>query len=253
MLEKLAPNSETGATSRIKINACIEEVNNLLATLTAQLDEKDISNNTLTGASFIHEIGIWDETYTYDIDDEVIWNSKRYRCTTTTATATEGDISNRPDLSTDWEEITQTILPNTFASCTNGVEQLVNNIEVPIILTNGISTPQVTIDENNRKIIINQDAVYNITQKINIANASNSRQNPTAYLKINNSIVDITKLYGYSRNNLKGKTSVYMSYTRLLSAGDELQFVVINSTINNIKVISSESYFQIEYIPNAVI
>lgn len=209
-----------------------------------QLDEKNIDDQVLTGASMVSEIGIWDETINYSVNDKVFWDTKIYNCTTATTGTTEGILTSAPDLTAgSW-----TIVSNTFATATNGTTQTFSNTEVRVVLANGASTTEVTINTTNNQFEINKSGRYRISYKINLDDPSNTRVNPFAYIKKNNVQVAASKIYSYNRNSTDGKSSLTFLYSPSLTSGDKIDFFVINNSNDNLNTITNESYFEVEYI-----
>ncbi len=67
-----------------------------------QLSNTQILEGSLTGADLNEGIGIYDETSDYFIDDHVLWQTSKYTCINNVMGGMSGDLSNAPDISTDW-------------------------------------------------------------------------------------------------------------------------------------------------------
>lgn len=70
-----------------------------------QFNNKRIKIDTITGASIHDELGIFDETNNYSKNSRCFWNSKFYISNTAITGGDRGDLSNAPDVSTDWNLI----------------------------------------------------------------------------------------------------------------------------------------------------
>lgn len=67
-----------------------------------QLSNTQILEGSLTGADLVRQIGIYDETQDYIIDDIVLWETTRYKCINNVTGGAGGDLSNSPNISSDW-------------------------------------------------------------------------------------------------------------------------------------------------------
>ncbi len=70
-----------------------------------QFNNKRIKIDTITGASLNDELGIFDETNNYSKNRRCFWNSKFYISNTAITGGDRGDLSNAPDVSTNWNLI----------------------------------------------------------------------------------------------------------------------------------------------------
>ena len=68
-----------------------------------QIKNHQIENNTITGASLDSNIGIYDETKVYVVDEKVFWKATLYQCTIDVVPTIESDLTNAPDLSANWK------------------------------------------------------------------------------------------------------------------------------------------------------
>jgi len=67
-----------------------------------QLSNTQILEGSLTGADLNEGIGIYDETSDYSIGDYVLWETERYECINNVIGGEGGDLSNAPNISSDW-------------------------------------------------------------------------------------------------------------------------------------------------------
>jgi len=68
-----------------------------------QLPQKQILNDTITGADLHDGIGVFDETKNYTSGYIQFWQFKLYKTKIAVAGGTEGDLSNAPDVSANWD------------------------------------------------------------------------------------------------------------------------------------------------------
>jgi len=137
------------------------------------------------------------------------------------------------------------IIDKTIARCTNDSEQVFNDTAVAIQLANISSTTEVT--QSGTTFTINKDGRYNIRAKVNIADNSTTRCNPFCYFELNGAQDDASKTYMYSRNTSDGNSTAVINTTRDLTTGDVIEFYVQNNKTSNVKTITNESSFEIEY------
>ena len=136
-------------------------------------------------------------------------------------------------------------LISSTCRCTNDTEQTFSNTAVAIQLANISNTTEVTA--SGTTFTINATGKYDIKAKINIANIGNGRSVPFTYFELNGTQDIESKYYIYSRSTASGEGSSTTNTTRDLVAGDVIEFYVVNDTANNIKTITNESSFEIEY------
>jgi len=67
-----------------------------------QVKAQNILDHSLTGASFRTEMRYYDETLNYSQGAIVSWAGREYQANTSITGTTEGDLSNAPNVSTDW-------------------------------------------------------------------------------------------------------------------------------------------------------
>lgn len=246
-----------------------------------QINGKQLKNHVITGALFVPEMNIYDETHDYSINEVLWWNGKIFKALNNITGVSKGDLSNAPHVSSDWVEIGSKIsvqnknidIQNTphdklnfdnkfqvqdngtgvatisivskIGTFTNSSQQVFNNTSVPIQLAN-ISVPS-EISVGDTKITFNTKGEYNIKAKINIGNNANTRCNPNCYFELNSNIVIETKAYMYSRLTSDGNATAYINTTRVFNSGDVIEFFVVNNKTNNLKLLTNESSFEIEY------
>lgn len=246
-----------------------------------QTNEKQLKDHVITGASFVPEMNIYDETRNYSINEVLWWNGKIYKSVNNITGVSEGDLSNAPHVSSDWVEIGSRIsvqnknidvqnaphnklnfdnkfqvqdngagvatvsIVSKIGTFTNSSQQVFNNTPVPIQLAN-ISVPsEITV--SGTKITFNAKGEYDIKAKINIGNNTNTRCNPNCYFELNSNIVIETKAYMYSRLAHDGNATAYIHTTSIFNPGDVIEFFVVNNRTNNLKLLANESSFEIEY------
>lgn len=67
------------------------------------ITQTQVRSDTLTGSSINDFVGIYDETDDYVVGNQVYWNRYVWECVNTVSAGTAGDLTNPPDLSSDWE------------------------------------------------------------------------------------------------------------------------------------------------------
>jgi len=68
-----------------------------------QITNRQILDKSLTGADLNDGLRFYDETHPYNVGDIVDWQGTRYICVNPTAPTEGGDLSNAPDISSDWK------------------------------------------------------------------------------------------------------------------------------------------------------
>ncbi len=94
-----------------------------------QIKNHQIENNTITGASLDSNIGIYDETKVYTIGEKVFWKTTLYECIIDVVPTTESDLTNAPDLSSNWK-LENEIVPfdvTSLSSCVFNIDASENS------------------------------------------------------------------------------------------------------------------------------
>ena len=167
-----------------------------------QLDERNLSNNVLTGASFKSEMGFYDETANYVSTDRIWWKGTWYEANTTITGGDEGVMTNAPDINTDWDAV-----PNLLWSAYTSTAQTYNN--TPVVLdfdTERQSNSNITLNTGGSitfgitgTFILHYEYSANVTTSTRAASnsyLSKSTDGGTSWTPITNSSV-----YNYHRNN----------------------------------------------------
>ncbi len=68
-----------------------------------QLEQSQIQENVLTGSRLNTWLWFYDETKNYSINDQIKWGMKEYQCISPVTGWVEWDLSNAPDISSDWD------------------------------------------------------------------------------------------------------------------------------------------------------
>lgn len=70
-----------------------------------RIDGKQLKNNDLTGSNLNRGIGIYDETESLIAGQKRFWNGQTYQTNTSITGVERDDLSNAPDISTDWDSL----------------------------------------------------------------------------------------------------------------------------------------------------
>lgn len=213
-----------------------------------QLTEQQLKNNALTGASFASDLKFFDETANYDANTSVWWQMSEWKSIVNVTGNPEGDLTNAPHLSTNWQIMPVTnINKNTVAYSQNSSAQTFNTTAVPVNFANFVNTSEVIFNTNT--ITINKSGVYNIRWRLGFAGNTNSRINVRSYVTLNGSTMPNTTVCGFTYDITDGKLTSSWQITKSLVNNDVLRiFVLTNGSTCSLE--ANASYFEIEYQPN---
>jgi len=204
-----------------------------------QVQEHDIANRILTGASFHQDLNMFDETSNYAIDDTVFWKNSNFKTTSTITSLEEGDLSNSPDNNNNWVEI-EALKYNVFPS----TSQTFNS--TPVVLQ--LDTERLA-DSQGRISLVGSEVEFNFSGSVIVYvqfttdNTSGTRTNAGAYLSIStnggtvyNNIPNST-IWTYSRNDSDGKDTGSTSLPVEVNTGDRIIVQMYSPNGNNIETI----------------
>lgn len=212
-----------------------------------QINNNDILNNTITGASIFPTSGFYNETENYSINDHVFWNGRLWLVLNSIIGTSKGDLVNQPSTTNpNYREI-----KNTIATSTNGSLQAFNDTAVAINLGNQANSAEVTIGATT--FTVNTNGTYKIKYNIFGDNTSSIRSNPICFIEVNGVLLNGSTVYGYARNVSDGGFTMGQVISLNLSANDVIEFFIQNDHSNNLELTNTDSLFEIEYCPNTKI
>lgn len=203
-----------------------------------QIRAKNIDNRTLTGASFIPELMMYDETKNYSSGDIVNWKGSKYIANTTITSSTlESDLSNAPDTSADWDKLKPFIF-----SCYPSASQSFNNTKTTISFDStryDSSTGAFSISAGDLTFNVQGTFLLNISMSFN--NSSTTRTTVTTSIQqdTGSGYLDISniQMYNYSRTTLDGKDTSSVTIPLDVSAGDKIRVQAVNRDVNNVSTV----------------
>ena len=199
-----------------------------------QIDNRLLKSRNLTGASLVSELGFYDETKNYTSGDPVIWQNEKYICNTNITGTTEGDLSNTPDVSSDWDK-----LPNVSYSAYPSSSETISQSRTTLSLdTERYSSPYCSL--SNSEITLQSPGVFIISVSFAVSNSTNTRHSASCFVQIDtgsgfNDIPDF-EINVYSRNTSDGITTGSLSIPVKFNSGDKIRLQGIS---NNDTAISS--------------
>jgi 7-cyano-7-deazaguanine synthase in queuosine biosynthesis len=193
-----------------------------------QIKRHQLDNNTLTGASFDSDIGIFDETKNYSSGDIVLWGAKNYRCVSAITGKTEGDLSDSPSNNTvAWtenkEDVLFSIIPSTAQSFTN------TRITIDF---DTVDIPNDSISYTSGDIVIERRNVLLVSVSLATRVSSGAdRSGCTAYLQVDNGsgYTDVSnfEINMYNRDLNTGRMSGSQILPIKFDSGDKIRVQII--------------------------
>jgi len=204
-----------------------------------QVTEQQIADNVLTGASFDSSLMFYDETANYSTNDTVIWQGSRYKATANITGSTEGDLTNAPDLSGNWEK-----LKSVVYSCYPSSQQTFNNVPVTLGFdTDRITDSNLTLSSN--EITFNSDGVYLCHLEVTLDDTTSTRTTSKGYLEIstdsgsNWNTVTNSEAWCYNRTSgTGGRSTGSVTIPININSGDMLRARVVCASSVNIQTIT---------------
>jgi hypothetical protein len=198
-----------------------------------QVTETQIADGVLTGASFDSDLMFYDETQNYTTNDIVVWQGDRYQANTAITGSTEGDLTNAPDQSGDWEK-----LKSVVYSCYASSQQTFNNVPVTLSLdTERVSNPAITLSSN--EITFNSAGIYLVHFEVTLDDTTSTRTVSKGYLEIstdsgaNWNAVTNSEAWCYNRTSGAGRGTGSVTLPLEISTGNMIRLqVVCNSSVN---------------------
>ena len=173
-----------------------------------QINRNQLKNQNLTGASLVDGIGIYSEMNSYSVDDTVFWQGTEYKCVSAVTATIEGDLSNAPDISTDWEQSASAMF-----SCYPTNSQSFTNSRITINFnTVRLSDPNFSLSAG--EVTFNESGKYIVSMTVSIDRDGNRRTGANAYIQIDtgSGFADIPNLkistFNYSSNPAQESCSI---------------------------------------------
>ena len=118
-----------------------------------QLNERNLANHALTGASFRPEMNYFDETKNYSINNIVIWQGKFYKATSNITGLGEGNLSQAPNVSSSWSIDTSApdMAKSIYDTNSNNIvdnSEKVNNLTVLTAVPSGAVFTDTVYDDS---------------------------------------------------------------------------------------------------------
>ncbi|RLA69251.1 MAG: hypothetical protein DRG30_10390, partial [Epsilonproteobacteria bacterium] len=195
-----------------------------------QVTEQQIKDRSITGASFVPEMMYYDETANYSTNNIINWAGKQFIANTNITGIQEGDLTQNPTLSSDWDELEASIY-SVYPSTT----QTFTNTRVDVTFdTVRFTSPSFTIASN--EITFNSSGTFMLNLTISVDNIDNNRATAYSFVQIDtgSGYADIPSLsiYNYSRSTSDGSDTSSITIPYTFNTGDKLKVQIIsNSTV----------------------
>lgn len=198
-----------------------------------QIDNRLIKDRNITGASINPELGFYDETMNYLSGDSVIWRNQKYICNVNIIGAEEGNLSNNPELSSDWDlqpNVSYSVFPSTSTNV--DVTPTVVNFD-----TERESSPYCSLAGS--EITILSSGTFLVSASFASDSTDTSTRNSSyAFLQIDTGggFVNIPnfELVVYNRVLENGKGSASLLIPINFNAGDKIRMQAGSNLSNNI-------------------
>ena len=196
-----------------------------------QLQASQLRDKELTGASFVPELGFYDETKNYLSGDSVIWNNEKYICNTNVTGSTEGDLTNSPDISSNWDK-----QPNVAYSVYPSASEALSTSRITVTIdTIRSSSPYFSLSGSELTAL--SSGKFILSGSFAADNSTTTRCSASAFIQLDtgSGYADIPnyELNVYSRTkDGNGITTATLAIPIMLNAGDKLRMQAI-ATSNN--------------------
>jgi hypothetical protein len=206
-----------------------------------QIRREDIGNQELTGASFDPAMDLYNETVNYNSGDLVIWKTDTYQANKAITRTTEGDLSNNPEVSSDWDKI----VPINFVVVPSSTQSFTTTDTVLALDTVVIADPftRVELDTANNALKFNISGNVMIEYSYTAKSETTTRTESTCWLEIsvdggsNWSKIGNSTSYAYHRTTGAGATTATMLVPLEVNTDDLIRLVMVNNTDNSIKTV----------------
>jgi len=161
-----------------------------------QSDYRNIKNNTLTGASFVSQLNIFDETRSYLIDDTCWWGGYIYKATANMAGLDEGDISMSPTGGGSW--IVTTEAQNIHNRVSNTQQLMTLATQTVLYQTESIYSGGFA-DYSNGVFTFNRNGIFVIDIAMGFNDPAGNRREIVTRINHNGTVIDNLYIPVYTR------------------------------------------------------
>ena len=210
-----------------------------------QIKARNITNSDLTGASFAEELKLWNETISYNVGDRVIWQNNWFEAVNSTTGGIEGDLSNSPDRSNDWREVT-----NLMWNAYPGDSQTFSNTPVTLEFSiERVSDPGITL--NAGEITFNVSGRFILFYEYSAVNTTSTRVASHGFLQLSIDggsswdVIPNTEVWSYNRESNHGESTGALAIPIEVNIGDMYRVQMMSASSTNVKTITSACNFSI--------
>jgi len=211
-----------------------------------QLKYSNLADHTLTGASFVPEMNFYDETASYVAGDRVVWKGSIYEAKNDVTGTVEGDLSNTPDTSVDWE-IVNSALFGSYAS----VQQTFAGTATTYAIDTGIYTDSINrieLDSANNAVKFNSNGNFFINFTLTFDNTTTTRTVTYAWLQRSTdggstwTDVEHSKAWSYNRTSGEGYDTLTAIIPVNVNSDDLFRVQMQNKDNINVQTITDSCY-----------
>jgi hypothetical protein len=206
-----------------------------------QIKRDDIANGTITGASVVPEMNLYDETKAYATDDVVVWKTDTWVATANIPAAEEGDMSFVPEVYTGWKKITPikyNVYPTTAQTYANAATVVAIDTERKVE-----DFGRITLDATNNNIVFNISGDIMLSYDFASEATTTNRSIANVWLEIstdggtNWATIQNTTGVCYNRTSGAGATSASILIPLSININDRIRLVTQASTTNDLQTI----------------
>lgn len=186
-----------------------------------QINRNQLKQSNLTGASLHDDIGIYSEIVNYNANDIVIWQAAHYKCVNAVTATIEGDLSNAPDVSTDWvlsESAIYSCYPSSSQSFTSSLITVNFNTERHSNSEFSLSSGEITF---------NRDGTFIVCVTMSIDNTQNKESGANSFIEMDTgsgySTVSDFKISTFHIDQNKGQDTGCIEIPITVSTNDKLR------------------------------
>jgi len=154
-----------------------------------QIKRSQLLDRNLTGASFISDLGFYDETANYASGVIVSWKNKKYESLNSITGTTEGNLTHAPDLiTTDWKEIVNASSSSFFYSVYPSASQAFTSTRITINFnTERMSDSSFSISSGELTFLKSGTYFISVTTSVEVSSSGwfSSISGAKAYVQLN--------------------------------------------------------------------